>query len=111
MPRTYLIFGDIEGKLGVLRVECTKCDRKGRYHVDKLIEKFGRKGNMSKWVSELKGDCPKAVKAWLQAAGCEGARLGEKNVADVAKALAPAPGARTEADADLFRDHAGAGLL
>ena len=31
MPRTYLIFGDIEGKLDVLRVECTKCARKGRY--------------------------------------------------------------------------------
>ena len=35
MPRTYLIFGDIEGKLDVLRVECTKCDRRGRYHVHK----------------------------------------------------------------------------
>jgi hypothetical protein len=33
MPRTYLIFGDIEGKLDVLRVEYTKCDRTGRYHV------------------------------------------------------------------------------
>src|SRR5215469_5040066 len=31
MSRTYLIFGDIEGKLDVLRVECTKCARKGRY--------------------------------------------------------------------------------
>jgi hypothetical protein len=31
MARTYLIFGDIEGKLNVLRVECTKCPRKGRY--------------------------------------------------------------------------------
>jgi hypothetical protein len=29
MPQTYLIFADIEGKLDVLRVECTKCDRKG----------------------------------------------------------------------------------
>jgi len=28
MPRTYLIFGDIEGN-DVLRVECTKCARKG----------------------------------------------------------------------------------
>jgi hypothetical protein len=28
-PRSYLVFGDIEGKLDVLRVECTKCDRKG----------------------------------------------------------------------------------
>jgi hypothetical protein len=38
MPRTYLIFGDIEGKLDVLNVECTQCARKGRYHVHKLIE-------------------------------------------------------------------------
>ena len=37
MPaRTYLIFGDIEGKLDVLRVECTKCSRKGRYRVGRL---------------------------------------------------------------------------
>jgi hypothetical protein len=36
--RTYLIFGDIEGKLDVLNVECTKCARKGRYHVQRLIE-------------------------------------------------------------------------
>ena len=35
MSRTYLIFGDIEGKLDVLNVECTKCARKGRYHVHK----------------------------------------------------------------------------
>jgi hypothetical protein len=30
---TYLIFGDIEGKLDVPRVECRKCSRKGRYQV------------------------------------------------------------------------------
>ena len=41
MTRTYLIFGDIEGKLDVLRVECTKCARKGRYSVRRLIEKYG----------------------------------------------------------------------
>ena len=49
MPRTYLVFGDIEGKLDVLRVECNRCDRKGRYSVAKLIEKHGRNGNMMKW--------------------------------------------------------------
>jgi len=38
MPRTFLIFEDIEGNLDVLRVECTKCARKGRYSVHKLIE-------------------------------------------------------------------------
>src|ERR1700730_7741640 len=36
MARTYLVFGDIEGKLDVLRVECTKCERKGRYSVARL---------------------------------------------------------------------------
>ena len=59
MARGYLTFGDIEGKLDVLRVECPKCDRKGRYHVHKLVEKYGRNGNMMKWREMLNADCPK----------------------------------------------------
>jgi hypothetical protein len=54
MPRTYLIFGNIEGKLDVLRVECTRCGRKGRYSVAKLIAKHGRT-----WREMLNADCPK----------------------------------------------------
>jgi hypothetical protein len=68
MARTYLVFGDIEGKLDVLRVECAKCDRKGRYSVAKLIAKHSRKGNMSAWVSDLKGDCPKRDAAGFRTA-------------------------------------------
>jgi len=56
---TYLIFGDIEGKLDVLRVECTRCSRKGQYSVRRLIEKYGRKANMMKWKEQLNGDCPR----------------------------------------------------
>jgi hypothetical protein len=37
MARTYLIFGDIESKLDVLRVECGRCQ----------------------WKEQLNGDCPK----------------------------------------------------
>ena len=59
MARTYLVFGDIQGKLDVLRVECTKCDRKGRYSVAKLVAKHGRNGNLSKWREQLNADCPK----------------------------------------------------
>jgi hypothetical protein len=59
VPRTYLVFGDIEGKLDTLRVECTKCPRKGRYHVHKLIEKYCRHGHMMKWKGQLNGDCPR----------------------------------------------------
>jgi len=57
--RTYLTFGDLEGKLDVLRVECTRCQRKGRYIVAKLIEKYRRRGNMMKRKEQLNGDCPK----------------------------------------------------
>ena len=53
--RTYLTFGDIEGKLDVLRVECTRCPRKGRYSVARLIAQHGRRGNMTKWLGDLKG--------------------------------------------------------
>ena len=46
MARTYLIFGDIEGKLDVLRV--AKCAREERYSVRRLIEEYGRKANVMK---------------------------------------------------------------
>jgi hypothetical protein len=59
MARGYLIFGDIEGKLDVLRVECTRCERKGRYSVAGLIDKYGRDGRMMKWREQLNGDCPR----------------------------------------------------
>ena len=42
-----------------LRVECTKCGRRGVYYVHRLIEKHGRKGNMMKWRELLNGDCPR----------------------------------------------------
>jgi hypothetical protein len=40
----YNIFGDIEGKLTMLHVECTRCSRKGRYNVSKLIAQYGARG-------------------------------------------------------------------
>ena len=30
-----------------------------RYHVHKLIEKYGRQGNLMKWREMLNADCPK----------------------------------------------------
>ena len=65
MARSYLVFGDIEGKLDMLRVECTRRGRKGGYHVHSLIEKYGRRGHMMKWRNQLNGDCPKRDAAQL----------------------------------------------
>jgi hypothetical protein len=59
MARAYLVFGDIEGKLLVLRVECARCSRKGRYSVRRLIAQYGRRASMMKWKEQLAGDCPK----------------------------------------------------
>jgi hypothetical protein len=60
MPRGgALTFGDLEGKLEVLRVACTKCDRTGRYHVAKLIERYGPDGSLPEWRHEISKDCPK----------------------------------------------------
>jgi hypothetical protein len=43
----------------VLRVECRKCPRRGQYSVTRLIKKYGRGANATKWLSDLRGDCPK----------------------------------------------------
>jgi hypothetical protein len=40
MPRDgAIIFRDLVGKLEVLNVECDKCGRRGRYLIDRLIER------------------------------------------------------------------------
>ena len=58
MARTYLVFGDIDGKLDVLSVECARCQRKGRYSVRRLIEKYGRNANMMKWKEHSTATVP-----------------------------------------------------
>ena len=60
-----LTFGDIAGKLHMLQIECTRCARKGRYSVAKLLAQHGHRGNMSKGVSDLSGDCHKRNAAHL----------------------------------------------
>jgi hypothetical protein len=59
MSRGYVVFGDIEGKLDVPRVECTKCGRGGHYGVARLIEKHGRESNLMAWRETLNADCPR----------------------------------------------------
>jgi hypothetical protein len=63
--RTYLTFGDIAGKLHTLRIQCTRCPRKGCYIVAKLLAQYDRRGNIEQWLSDLKGDCPKRNAAQL----------------------------------------------
>jgi len=43
MPRDgAIIFGDLIGKLDVLRIECPKCDQSGQYRLADLITRYGQ---------------------------------------------------------------------
>jgi hypothetical protein len=54
-----IIFGDLIGKLDVLRVTCNKCERAGRYRLDRLIKECGREVKITDWLDEITADCPK----------------------------------------------------
>jgi hypothetical protein len=50
---------DLIGKLDALRVECSKCDRRGRYRVARLAETIGLDGKLTDWFYALTKDCPR----------------------------------------------------
>jgi hypothetical protein len=50
---------DLVEKLDVLRVECAKCGRSGRYRVLKLAEQIGWDGKLMDWLYSLTKDCRK----------------------------------------------------
>jgi hypothetical protein len=60
-PRSGAItLGDLAGRLEVLRVVCSKCDRAGQYSVARLIELYGAdtglpdfKGDITGWYTAL----------------------------------------------------------
>ena len=53
-----ITFGDLRGRLEVLRVTCSKCDRAGRYSVARLIELHGADAGLPDWKDGLTADCP-----------------------------------------------------
>jgi len=60
MPRSgAIIFGDLVGKLGLVRVACLKCDRKGQYRLAKLIAHHGRDGRLVDFKDQITSDCPR----------------------------------------------------
>ncbi|HWE75048.1 MAG TPA: hypothetical protein VG328_17945 [Stellaceae bacterium] len=54
-----LTLADIATKLPVLRVECNRCGRAGRYHTAKLIERFGPDATVEPLQKEITQDCPR----------------------------------------------------
>ena len=54
-----IIFRDTAGKLDVLNVECDKCGRRGLYHFDRLIERYGIDAKLFDWMDDITADCPR----------------------------------------------------
>jgi hypothetical protein len=60
MPRDgAIIFRYIVGKLDVLKLECDKCGRRGRYRPDRTIERYGIDAKLFDWTDEITADCPR----------------------------------------------------
>ena len=52
-----ITFAGLLGKLTVVRVECTKCGRFGRYPLHRLIDQHGGDGTIIAWLDALTRDC------------------------------------------------------
>jgi hypothetical protein len=67
MPRDgATTFGDLVGRLGQLRVTCSKCDRVGQYRLYRLIVEHGRETKIPDWLCKISGDCPAAHSGTLR---------------------------------------------
>ncbi len=45
----------------MLRIECAKCGRTGKYRLAVLIAKYGRDEKLFTWTDELTADCPRKL--------------------------------------------------
>ena len=43
----------------MLNVECAKCGRRGRYHLDRLVARDGIDAKLLDWSDEITADCPR----------------------------------------------------
>jgi hypothetical protein len=58
MPREgAIIFSDVMGKLDMLRIECPKCGRSGRYRLADLLMRYGRNEKLFAFMEDLADNC------------------------------------------------------
>jgi hypothetical protein len=52
-----IIFGDLIDKLDVLRIECPKCGRSGRYRIADLLMRYGRDEKLVAFTDDVTANC------------------------------------------------------
>jgi hypothetical protein len=55
--RSAIIVGDLLGRLGMLRIECPKCGRLGRYRLADLIMRYGREEKVFAFTDDMTANC------------------------------------------------------
>lgn len=69
--RGYVSLGEIAAKLRMLRIECDRCGRAGRYRIDKLVAKYGADASIQPLQEEITADCPRRADPKIElSAGC-----------------------------------------
>jgi hypothetical protein len=53
--------GDIVGKIVMLEIACSRCERRGRLRVARLIEQYGADMRLPELRYILAADCPRVV--------------------------------------------------
>src|SRR5215813_13441702 len=60
MTGSYISLGDhAAAGYRTLPVACRRCERRGRYNVRRLIERYGRDYSLHQLMADLSADCPK----------------------------------------------------
>jgi hypothetical protein len=59
MPRPYVTLIEHPGLM--VRLACTKCERRGQYRKATLIERYGTGANLVDLRLELAADCPRVI--------------------------------------------------
>jgi hypothetical protein len=53
--------GEVAGRLAMLEIACSRCERRGRLSVARLIEQHGADAQLPDLRAVLAGDCPRVA--------------------------------------------------
>jgi hypothetical protein len=59
MTRQAVTSADLLGRIEMLNVVCSKCERQGRYRVQTIIREVGLDGALTDWFARISADCPR----------------------------------------------------
>ncbi len=59
MPRQIHTLSDVARATAPLEIACSRCDRRGRYWVGRLVARFGGSSGIPHMLTALSADCPR----------------------------------------------------